>query len=173
MPGTLRHLSGRFFDVLSAKPLDSAERATVESWLAPELSDIFFSQPSPDQRHGYAAGLFVLEAGAEPEVVTAALLHDTGKRHSGLGVMGRVFASLLIKWRLPLPPRVRSYRDHGLLAAGELSSAGAPSLAIDYALHHHHSRPASIPAATWELLELADRPKAVKWARSGISSADT
>ncbi len=171
MPGTLVHLSSRFFDVLLAKPLDSAERATVEWWLpTPELIGIFFDQPVADQRHGYEAALIVLQSDADRDTVVAAVMHDTGKRHASLGLVGRVVASLLIKLRLPLTERMRLYRDHEITAARELAGAGAPPLAIDFALHHHHERPDSIPTEVWETLIQADQPKAARWSISGISS---
>ena len=170
MPGTLGHLSSRFFDVLFARPLDPAERATVETWLTPDLADVFFAQPIPDQRHGYEAALHVLGAGAEPEVIIAAALHDVGKRQADLGILGRVAASLFILLRLPLTRRMQLYRDHGMTAAAELATLGAPPLAIDFALHHHSHRPPSISPATWDLLLLADQPKAAHRGGLGISS---
>lgn len=173
MPGSLGHLSGRFFDVLLARPLDEAEQATVGLWLTPELSEVFFSQSPADQRHGYEAGLIVMGGGGSPDMVTAAVMHDTAKRHAGLGVLGRVVASILIRAGLPLTPRMRLYRDHGIIAAKELAELGAPPLAVDFALHHHRSRPASIPEETWKLLEKADRAKAANLGSSGISFGAT
>lgn len=170
MPGSLGHLSSRFFDVLLSRRLDAAERATVETWLAPDLADVFFAQPGPDQRHGYEAGLNVVAAGAEPDVVVAAAMHDVGKRQARLGIFGRVIASLLIMAGLPLGRRMRLYRDHGMTAAAELAALGAPPLAIDFALHHHSGRPSSISPETWDLLVLADQPKTAHHKRFGISS---
>lgn len=170
MPGSLAHLSSRFFDVLLYRPLDAAERVTVETWLTPDLADIFFAQPEADQRHGYEAGLHVMAAGTEPDVVVAAVMHDVGKREAGLGILGRVIASLFIMTGLPLTRRMQLYRDHGMTAAAELAALGAPPLAIDFALHHHSERPSSIPPETWELLVRADQPKTAHRRRVGISS---
>lgn len=173
MPGTLGHLGSRFFEVLFASPLSDTERAMVETWLTAGLGRAFFDQSAADQRHGYEAGKVVLETGGGPDAIVAALMHDTGKRHAELGVLGRVAASVLIKLNLPLPRRMRLYRDHGITAATELAGMGAPPLAIDFALHHHGDRPASIPPQTWELLVRADQPKATKLGRSRISSSVT
>lgn len=173
MPGSLGHLSARFFQVLLAKPLDPAERAIVEGWLPPELGEIFFAQPGYDQRHGYEAGLSVVAEDATRDVVVAAVMHDTGKRHAGLGIVGRVAASLLIKLRLPLTERMKLYRDHGITAASEIAALGGPGIAIDYALHHHGEKPPSIPADTWKLLVEADRANAIYPRKAGISSDDT
>lgn len=173
MPGSLGHLSGRFFDVLLARPLDEAEQATIGVWLTPELSEVFFSQSPADQRHGYEAGLIVMDGGGNSDVVTAAVMHDTAKRHAGLGVLGRVVASVFIKLGLPLTERMRLYRDHGVLAAKELAELDAPALAVDFALHHHRGRPASINEETWQLLEKADQAKAANPGMSRISSGAT
>ncbi len=170
MPGSLGHLTGRFFDVLMARPLVSAERALVETWLTDELAEIFFDQPQYDQRHGYEAALVVLGSGLEDDALVAALMHDSGKRHSGLGILGRVTASLLIKLRLPLTGRMKLYRDHGVGAAAELAALGAPPLAIDYALHHHGERPSTIESETWGVLSDADRANAIYRRGPGISS---
>ena len=170
MPGSLGHLAGRFFDVLSARPLDSAEAALVRAWLPERLTEAFFSQPSYDQRHGYEAGLTVMTAGLSEDVIVAAVMHDSAKRHSGLGIVGRVVASLMIKLGLPLTPRMTLYRDHGVNAAAELAALGAPPLAIDYALHHHNHRPPTIDPGVWAVLTEADRANAGYMPHRGISS---
>ena len=63
MPGSLSHLTRRFFDVL-AVPLDSSERAAVEGWLDSGQAWVFFSQSDPDQRHGFHAALVTISGGA-------------------------------------------------------------------------------------------------------------
>ncbi|HEX9864469.1 MAG TPA: HDIG domain-containing protein [Acidimicrobiia bacterium] len=159
MPGSLRHLAGRFFDVLSSKPLSAAETAAVRGWLTPAEAGVFFSQPTADQRHGYHAATIVDDAGERDlAVLRAALLHDIGKRHARLGVIGRTFASLLIRFRLPLTAKARLYRGHGELAAEELEQMGCETLVIEFARHHHGARPDVVPPATWDLLQLADEP---------------
>ena len=163
MPGSLSHLIGRFFDVLLARPLDQAERAAVEEWLDSSQSEVFFSQPDSDQRHGYNAALVVLSAAdADASTVRAALLHDVGKRHAALGVVGRSVVSVLIRVGLPLPRRGRLYRDHGEIAARELGELGCEPLVVAFALHHHGERPPAIPLPIWELLQLADEPPKTK-----------
>jgi putative nucleotidyltransferase with HDIG domain len=163
MPGSPSHLIRRFFDVLLARPLDEAERAAVDGWLDSSQSEVFFSQPASDQRHGYHAALVVLSAAhADVSTVRAALLHDVGKRHSHLGVVGRSVVSVLIRVGLPLRERGRLYRDHGEVAARELSELGCEPLVVDFARHHHGERPPGIPPPTWELLQLADEPPKTK-----------
>ena len=81
MPGSLSHLTRRFFDVLTSKPLNPVQIAAVRGWLNPAQAGVFFSQPDTDQRHGYHAATTVVGAGEQDiAVVRAALLHDVGKR---------------------------------------------------------------------------------------------
>ncbi len=159
MPGSPAHLFRRFFDVAVARPLSESERSAVDGWLIPETTTVFFAQGDADQRHGYQAALTVVSAGVDDrDVIAAALLHDIGKRHARLGILGRTLASLMILLRMPLGERMAAYRDHGLLGARELARVGAPPLAIDFAMHHHGARPPSIPSEIWDLLERADQP---------------
>ncbi|MGH8915471.1 MAG: HDIG domain-containing metalloprotein [Acidimicrobiia bacterium] len=159
MPGSLSHLARRFFDVLFSRPLAPDEAATVRGLLSPAEAVIFFSQPGPDQRHGYHAATIVLESGQKDRAVTrAALLHDIGKRHTRLGVVGRSLASILIRLRLPMTRRAALYRDHGEIGADELSGLGCEPIVVDFARAHHGPRPESVPETIWDLLQLADQP---------------
>jgi len=170
VPGSLSHLALRFFDVLFSKPLTTAEVADIRGLLDPQESEIFFSQPDTDQRHGYHAATTVKAAGEEGSVARAAVLHDIGKRHAGLGIMGRTLATLSIRLRLPISPKARLYRDHGDIAARELEALGCESLVIDFARHHHGERPMTIPQGVWDLLLRADEPpKTRSAARSRIT----
>lgn len=172
MPGAWAHLVARFVDVALARSLRSTERNQVAQWLEPELRRLFFAQPPADQRHGYRAAQVVLGSGSDDhDLVVAALLHDVGKRHSRLGLFGRSLASVMIRLGLPMPRRVRTYRDHGVIGAQELAKASAPGLAVDFAMHHHGARPESIPAQRWALLKKADRPaKPGEWLGGWITS---
>lgn len=159
MPGSPAHLARRFLDVATARRLSRVERRQVEDWLTTPLSEIFFEQPHYDQRHGHQAARSVIAAGHDaPDVVTAALLHDVGKRRSRLGLFGRSIASVLILARARLPERMAVYRDHGLIGAREIAELGAPTLAIDFATHHHGGRPPTIPLDVWRALVAADQP---------------
>jgi hypothetical protein len=69
---------------------------------------------------------------------------------------------------------MRDYRDHGLISARELSRVPAPSLAIEFALHHHGKRPRTIEALTWDALVAADQPpKVLGMLRGRITSVTT
>ncbi|CAN5736027.1 hypothetical protein BH23ACT5_BH23ACT5_10920 [soil metagenome] len=154
--GGFGHLAARLVDVVTARALGRDERWRVRSWLATEHDEAaFFIQSNADQRHGYAAALVV--ESVEPgrvDLVRAALLHDIGKRHSNLGAMGRVCASLAMRMRLPLTKRWASYRDHGQLAAAELVES--EPIVVEFARAHHGERPDSIPQGEWDLLVRAD-----------------
>lgn len=131
----------------------------MRQWLDEPLAELFFAQGPADQRHGYeAAGIVAASESAGVEMIQAAALHDIGKRQASLGVIGRTLASLAILFRLPLTRRMAVYRDHGAVAAEELEAAGAPKLVVDFARHHHGSRPESIDPDDWAVLVLADEP---------------
>lgn len=157
--GSWSHLVGRFFDVMTARPLTGEERREIEKWLrGPAEAEMFWAQPATDQRHGLVtARLVANERPDRTDLVRAALLHDVGKRHAGLGLIGRSVASLIVK--LGFRPRGRhaSYVDHGARGAAELAAVGAERLVCDFALHHHGSRPSSIEQDEWDVLQRADR----------------
>jgi len=93
-----------------------------------------------------------------PDAVRAALLHDIGKRHAGLGLVGRVLASIAIRLRAPLWERARTYRDHGPIGSRELSGWAAESLVVEFARTHHGTCPPSIEPAIWQVLCESDKP---------------
>jgi hypothetical protein len=157
MPRSLSHLARRFLDSLLARALSPAESTFVTATLDQSLARLFFEQPPMDQRHAYEAAMHVIGAGVDDgEVVIAALMHDVGKRHARLGIVGRSVASLLIKARLPLGSRMRAYRDHGESASIELARLGAGPLVVEFAMSHHGSRPLSIDQGIWQVLQAAD-----------------
>lgn len=165
-------MASRFFEVVRPRPLGPDEQALVHSWLGDRLARAFFSQDAADQRHGLECGIRVLGSSvASPDLVIAAALHDVGKRQSGLGVSGRVIATIMIALGVPLTRRFAAYRDHGALAAAELEELGAPPVAVLFARHHHGPRPDGIDAPTWAILVEADEPAKTRGdAGTGISS---
>lgn len=156
MPGDWRHLGRRFFSALRADPLDESEMASLAAVLEPAEMALFVDQPRIDQRHGLDSMMFAARRTGDRDVLRAATLHDIGKRHAGLGVPGRVLASICLKLRIPVRGGFRMYRDHGPIGAAELQSIGSPSIAVEYARHHHGHRPEGVAEKTWILLSEAD-----------------
>ncbi len=152
-----RHLVRRFFEVLGARPLSPAEQAEAARWLNGAETGLFWSQPVADQRHGLvSARVAAVAAPHRDDLVRAALLHDVGKRHSRLGVVGRSLASLLEILHLPTPGRLGRYLHHGPLGAEELAAAGAEPVVTAFAAFHHDARPPGVDAADWAVLIHAD-----------------
>jgi hypothetical protein len=159
MPGSWGHLAARFVDAITARGLTPAEVRIVQKWSGegPMLS-AFLAQPPLDQRHGFDSASYVAtRAPDRMDLIRAALLHDVGKRHAGLGPLGRVIASILIRLHFPLGPRFALYRDHGRLAAAEL--AGDDKVVVEFARHHHGSRPPDVDPGEWDLLLASDRAR--------------
>ena len=97
-----------------------------------------------DRRHAVGVAKRVeaaMGAEATAPVLAAALLHDVGKVESGLGVFGRVAATLATE-RLRTP-RMAAYRRHAELGAGLLELAGSDPVTVAWAREHH------LPAERW------------------------
>ena len=107
-------------------------------WLRDGEEPLFWGQQPLDQRHALACAE-VVAAGrpGREDLIRAALLHDVGKRHAHLGIVGRVVASVLSIVRLPAPGRLRSYLDHGSLGASDLETAGSEGIVVGFARGHH------------------------------------
>ena len=156
----LRHLFWRFIEVLAARPLSPREQTEVAALLRDPERDLFWRQPAADQRHCLEAARRVLSAApGRRELARAALLHDVGKRHARLGVIGRSLASGLELVRLPAPGRLNAYLQHGPIGADELRSVGAEGLVVAFTEHHHGTRPAHIQQDDWMLLLEADEER--------------
>ena len=157
MSAGLPHLVRRFFGVLGAVRLSPAEQAEASRLLEPPERDLFWGQRPADQRHGLECARAVLgRCPGRPDLARAALLHDIGKRHAGLGVAGRTTAATLGVLHLPVKGRFAAYLGHGPAGAADLEAAGAEAVVVGFARHHHGSRPDHIPAADWEELCRAD-----------------
>ncbi|MYB78621.1 MAG: HDIG domain-containing protein [Acidimicrobiia bacterium] len=159
MPGTWGHLARRYREGVFSTPLGTAEWNWVESLLTDPERVAFREQLTADQRHGYQAAR-AAEAilGSDRTGVRAALLHDIGKRHARLGLVGRALVSAAIRLKVPLWRRARTYRDHGRIGSEELAGWGAEALVVEFARNHHDVRPPSIEEAVWEALCETDKP---------------
>jgi hypothetical protein len=129
----------------------------VSGYLTPAEADLFWAQPTADQRHAHDCGKFVAAKSAEDCVVNAALLHDIGKRHSGLGLFGRSYATIAGLLTINGTSDMQAYNQHGPVGADELVAVGASKLAVDFARHHQsgvNNEPAE--KTNWDLLLQAD-----------------
>lgn len=153
----LAHLTRRFFWTLRAQPLTPREQAEAEGLLRESERPLFWSQAAVDQRHGLEGARRVLrDRPGERAVARAALLHDVGKRHSGLGLLGRSLASGLTLVGIR-PRRFRSYYDHGRIGAEELRAIAAEDIVVEWSrAHAERARPESISVADWASLLEAD-----------------
>jgi HD domain len=156
VPGPPGHLVRRFFGSLRARRPRPADQAWVASVLSSEEAALFWAQPPVDQHHGVSVARRVAAGGAPPPVVAAALLHDVGKRHSSTGTVARSLASAAAMLRIPVRGRWRDYLEHGELGARDLEAIGAGPVAVAFARHHHHDRPAGVSDAAWTALSSAD-----------------
>ena len=65
--------------------LHEGERREIGSVLSPRLMDIFLTMGPLGQRHGYNVYRTLVESGQrDPDLLTAGLLHDSGKGRHGL-----------------------------------------------------------------------------------------
>lgn len=146
----------RFFHALVTSPLTPHEQDLVDRVLTGEQAGLFWEQDPIDQRHAYEVADRVEERlGHDVAAITAALLHDVGKRHSDAGAVGRSLATVFDTLHLPIPGGWRRYRDHEALGARDLELIGADPLTVAFARGRSY-RPESIDPAVWEALVAAD-----------------
>jgi putative nucleotidyltransferase with HDIG domain len=151
------HLIARFFESLTSRALTPDEQGRASVWLRDGEADLFWGQQPLDQRHALTCADIV--AAAQPDrndLIRAALLHDIGKRHAHLGIIGRVVASVLSVLRIPAPGRLSTYLDHGPLGASDLAASGSEAIVVAFARGHHGPCPDGFDPGDWSLLVGAD-----------------
>ena len=118
-----RHLFRRFFTSLSKRPPSTNDVSWVnEKLLANEFA--LWSRMKPhDQRHSIevARRFIELHPTFSRDEVAAALLHDIGKVHNELGVMGRVVATIVG----PKGTKFREYHNHEVIGLNLCRAAGS------------------------------------------------
>ena len=94
------HLARRFFGALWPGRPDPTDTAWVATVLTEQELAVWQRMPNHDRRHSIhvardvEAQLANTKYASDPRWAEAALLHDVGKLDSGLGVFGRVLATL-------------------------------------------------------------------------------
>jgi hypothetical protein len=148
------HLTRRFFGALRPGPPSRAEQAWVAGVLSPAELTLWNRMPNHDRRHSAAVARRVevmlsgTPASGDSRWLAAALLHDVGKLDSGLGVYGRVAATLAAAaagrdtaelWtdKRGFTRRVGLYVQHPRLGADMIRVVGGTEEAALWAEAHH------------------------------------
>ena len=88
----------QFFGALTAR-VDEDDEQELAQWLMPSQRDLFRQMARNDQRHSLDVCATLLRAGhADPDLLTAALLHDAGKAAGRIGLWQRTLVVLLRRW---------------------------------------------------------------------------
>jgi len=153
----LAHLARRFLGSLRARRPLPADQSLVAELLSSAEGEVFWSQPVPDLVHALRSAHIVLNASpGNSRLARAALLHDIGKRHSGIGTVQRSIATGLSMLKIPTRGRMLRYLDHAEIGADELDDLGCEDLVVQFARHHHGNRPPHLEPKDWVVLVLAD-----------------
>ena len=154
----LPHLVRRFFGSLWARRPGPSDQIFIAGMLQGNAARLFAAQRPMDQHHALrTARQVAATAPNRTDLVRAALLHDVGKAHSDLGVIGRSLASIFAMARVPTRGRFAAYLDHGRLGASDLAGAGESGITVAFAARHHAAEaPAAIDPRDWARLRAAD-----------------
>lgn len=168
-PTRFAHLVRRFGRSLLRRRPTPADEAFVQATLTPVERAVWRRFPPSEAsytiRVARRAEALLADAGVDPadtRWTAAALLHDAGKLDAGLGLFGRVLATVAGA----VVPRVRRskgrlgrYLHHAGIGASLLRAAGArPEVAAWAAVHHEPTRWAEggIPPDVARALAAAD-----------------
>jgi putative nucleotidyltransferase with HDIG domain len=160
------HLAGRFLRAHRPGGPPAGDRDWVASVLTAAELDLWRRLPGHDRRHTVEVARRVETAlqgtsyAGDTSWTACALLHDVGKLESGLGIYGRVVATLAARAGRPgLSRRISLYLRHGELGADMIRTAGGREEAALWAAAHHR-RPEwaalSLPSPVIEALAEAD-----------------
>lgn len=144
-----RYRVWQFWQLLS-KRISPEQQAEVRGWLSPALYDVFCKLNLAEQHHAYQVRTTLVAAGhTEPDLLTAALLHDVGKSQMPLAVwekvaivLGNRFFAQTAKawgqnqvvswWRRPF---INAYQ-HPAWGADLVAGAGAPARVVELVRRH-------------------------------------
>jgi len=169
MGSTVGYRVSQFLHALVAR-VDERELDNSLDLLTPKARELFRSQSTTDQRHALAVYRDLMEAGhRDPDLLTAALLHDAGKSTASLPVwqraiivlMGRAAPRLLARisdgdarsWRRPYVV----HATHPQIGARLAREAGC-SERVTALIRRHHAAPDTVDDA-----EIADLLVALQW----------
>lgn len=144
-----RYRVWQFWRLLS-KRITPDQQAAVRGWLTPALFEVFSKLSLAEQHHAYhVRATLVAQGHTEPDLLTAALLHDVGKSQMPLAVwekvaivLGNRFFAKTAKawgeskvvtwWRRPF---INAYQ-HPAWGAAMAAGAGAPATVVELIRRH-------------------------------------
>ncbi len=145
----VRHRVAQFFRTLSA-PLLHLDETYAAAHLSPKLMALFRQMPRAEQQHGIAMCRALEDQGHhDPDLLTAALLHDVGKARVPLWIFERV---LIVLGEHYLPQQAAHWsqgkphgwhrgfvirRMHPQWGADLVEQAGAPARVVTLIRRHH------------------------------------
>lgn len=154
----------RFMQVwasVTARPLAPAAQQEIADLLPPPALALFGRFGRSDQQHSYAVMRLLRQAGCtDPDLLTAALLHDVGKTEAPVGIIGRSWSTVCYKllpqqaavwgqtawdtasfWQRPLIV----YSQHPAWSAQLAAEAGCSPRALHFIRHHQDQNLAITP----------------------------
>ncbi len=175
------HRARRFFRSVVPRPPSAESTAWALGHLSPAEQQLFERMATVDRAHSIAVARAVEAnlgrlglAPGDPEsswIMTAALMHDVGKSVPGLGLYGRVVATLCKAaggasmagvWaqRRGITRRIGLYLQYPSLGADLLAVAGSDPLVVEWAAQHHDPEADwTVPLEAGRLLVAADDGK--------------
>lgn len=124
----LLHLVKRFFTSLDRREHSQVEIDSARVVLTPSEFELWSQMSLSDRRHSLIVRKRFLDLmpNAEIAAVRASLLHDVGKTKSNLGVVSRVFATILGR----AGERFSQYHDHEAIGARMLREIGSEETTV-------------------------------------------
>lgn len=152
------HLVRRFVEWIRPPRLSGADEAWALDRLSPPERNLWLRQHRRDRAHSIAVARATIELLGDPDdrVVVAALCHDVGKGVSGLGVAGRVTATVAERfvddetarrwaWRSDPLGGIGMYLRYPILGSELLAEGGSDPMVVAWAREHH------LPPEEWSI----------------------